>query len=64
MMDSVPLSGTLPRDFAVPTPSPLRALLYALLTVCLLAAAYVCFQTAVMIYDFYQILQWLEGLAE
>lgn len=41
------------------TLSPLRALAYALLVSTLTASVYVCFQAAVMIYDFYQILQWL-----
>ena len=41
------------------TLSPLRLLAYAMLTSALTVAVYVCVQTAVMIYDLYQILQWL-----
>lgn len=48
----------------MPIPSPLRILAYAALTSALVVALYVCAQTAVMIYDFYQILQWLGEMAE
>lgn len=62
MMGADPSSGTLLQDTPVPMPSPLRTLLYALLTVIMIFAVYICVQTAMMIYDFYQILQWLGGL--
>jgi hypothetical protein len=45
-------------------PSPLRAILYAVIATVLAASLYVCIEAAVMIYDFYQIIQWLEALAE
>lgn len=64
MMGTDPHVGTLPQEFAVPMPSPLRILAYAALTSALIVAVYICTQAAVMIYDFYQILQWLGEMAE
>lgn len=65
MMVRVPHVGTLSQqEFAVPIPSPLRALAYALLATVLVFAVYMCVQAAVMIYDLYMILQWLGGLSE
>lgn len=64
MMVAVPQTGTLPQDPHVPMPSPLRAILYAVIATVLAASLYVCIEAAVMIYDFYQIIQWLEALAE
>lgn len=62
MMDSVPHVGASPQDLSVPMPSPLRALLYALLVFILAVSVYVCVEMAMMVYDFYQIIQWLGGL--
>jgi hypothetical protein len=45
-------------------PSPLHALFYLLLTSLLAATLYTCVQGVVMIYDLYQILQWVRELAE
>jgi hypothetical protein len=64
MMVAVPQTGTLPQDPHVPMPSPLRAILYAVIATILAASLYVCIEAAVMIYDFYQIIQWLGALAE
>lgn len=64
MMDPVPQTGTPLLDLHVPMPSPLRALLYALLITALSVALYFCVQTALMIYDFYLIIQWLGDFAE
>lgn len=64
MMAAVPQTGTLLQDPHVPMPSPLRALLYAVVVALLAVSLYVCIETALMIYDFYQIIQWLGGLAE
>jgi hypothetical protein len=64
MMVAVPQTGTLPQDPHVPMPSPLRAILYAVIATVLAASLYVCIEAAVMIYDFYQIIQWLGALAE
>jgi len=64
MMGVVPQTGTPLQDPHVPMPSPLRALLYALLAATLAFAAYICVETVKMLYDFYLIIQWLGGLAE
>lgn len=64
MMVAVPQTGTLLQDPHVPMPSPLRALLYATIATLLAVSLYVCVEAAVMIYDFYQIIQWLGTLAE
>jgi hypothetical protein len=64
MMAGDPHVGTLPQEFAVPMPSPLRILAYAALVSALIVAVYFCVQAAVMIYDLYSILQWLGGMTE
>jgi hypothetical protein len=43
--------------------SPLRALAYAVLASAVAVALYFFVQTAVMLYDLYQILEWAEGLS-
>lgn len=64
MMGAVPQTGTLLQDPHVPMPSPLRALLYATVAALLAIALYMCVEAAIMIYDFYQIIQWLGALSE
>lgn len=64
MMVSVPHFDIPLQESAVPMPAPLRAALYCLFVSTLTASLYVCIQGAIMIYDFYQILQWLGELAE
>jgi hypothetical protein len=43
--------------------SPLRALAYAVLAVAVVLALYFFVQAAMMLYDLYQILEWMEGLS-
>lgn len=64
MMVTIPHAGDQPQEPPMPMPSPLRVLAYALIAVVLTVAICVCIQMAVMIYDFYSIIQWLGGLAE
>jgi hypothetical protein len=64
MMVTVPPAGDQPQEPPMPMPSPLRIIAYAVLLVVLSVAICVCIQMAMMIYDFYSILQWLGGLAE
>lgn len=64
MMVAAPQTGTLLQDPHVPMPSPLRAFLYAAISVLIAASLYMCIEAAIMIYDFYQIIQWLGTLAE
>lgn len=42
-------------------PSPLRILAYAVFASAVAVALYFLVQTAVMFYDLYQILEWMEG---
>lgn len=63
MMVIDPHVGTLPQESAVPMPSPLRVLAYAVLISALALAVYFCVEMAMMLYDFYMILQWLEGIS-
>lgn len=60
----IPHVGIPLQDSTVPMPSPLRALFYVLALAVLSVAVYICVQTALMIYDFYLIIQWLGGLAQ
>lgn len=64
MMSTDPHTGTLPQESVVPMPSPLRALAYAVLTSALIIAVYFCVEMAMMVYDFYLILQWIGGLSQ
>lgn len=64
MMVAVPQTGTPFQDPHVPMPSPLRAILYATVATVLAVSLYVCVEAALMIYDFYQIIQWLGAFAE
>lgn len=64
MMVTTPQTGTLPQDPHVPMPSPLRALLYALLLASTAIAAYFCVEMALMLYDLYTVIQWLGEIAE
>lgn len=52
------------QESPVPMPQPLRVLAYAVIVSVLAVSLYVCVQTAVMLYDFYLIIQWLGGLAQ
>lgn len=44
--------------------SPLRILAYAVLASAVAVAIYFFIQTAVMFYDLYQILEWMEGVSQ
>ena len=64
MMVGDPHVGTLPQESAVPMPSPLRLLAYIVLISVIAVSVYICFEMAMMVYDFYLILQWLGEVAE
>jgi len=64
MMAVVPHTGTPVQDPLVPMPSPLRAALCALAACTVALAAYVCIEGALMLYDFYLIIQWIGELGE
>lgn len=44
----------------MPTPSPLRAFTCLLIASLVSASLYVCIRGAVMLYDMYQLIQWIE----
>lgn len=48
----------------MPMPSPLRILAYALAVILIPAAVFFLVQGAVMLYDLYEFLQWVERYGE
>jgi hypothetical protein len=50
------------REFTVPMPSPLRILLHLLAALLLGISLYICIQGALILYDAYQFLTWLQDL--
>jgi hypothetical protein len=63
MIFPVPLTGASPQELTVPIPSPLRGALQCLFYALVATALYVDIQMAILIYDWYQILQWLGELS-
>lgn len=62
-MESPSALDVSPLEFAMPVPSPVRALFYFILTSMLTASMYVCIQAALMIHAFYETLQWVGEVA-